>query len=411
MSKSTKHKAKQKRGNTKSRRKPLARGSADMTISAATCWNGGTFAQQVTEKLSIEGSARQGQSDQKQQNPETATETENNDKEQYQVSPAAAKDWITVASVLLPTVITVETAVVSILNQTHNYLTILISYVSFVTLIFLTHMLLTHKIWRQEEHRKPLRIFSFVMVLIGTVICLFLTWPNPLRQNDEQNRIANLNKQADAADNVSNPQKVFTIRELNSIMLPVYPQPLLYVYNHSFYLTGGPSERFIAPIGFAVNIEVVNNRPTPTKIHSYAAELETGVNSWTPLNRLPTIEPNDIYFDESGDLKRCVKFDFKHDLFDKVARQKTLLSGDTLDGWMFFEWPVELHSNKTLHNVRIRLQNSQGEIEETVINILSDNNNSERGMSLINTGGFGVKDPRAQKEDLSSLLLRPFDSE
>jgi hypothetical protein len=318
--------------------------------------------------------------------------------------------WFYIATGALPLLFSFGLAVFGLFYQSHYILAILGLFVSIAISLFILYLLLQQHKWKEKHHSKPLRN-SFLM--IGTILllgCIVAMIQHTIRPQASK-PAPNTKEQEGTVSSSSNAHKVFTIKAINYIMLPVYPQPLLYVYRYSPFLTGSPPERAIAPIGLAINLEVVNDRPTATKVQSYVVELETGTNEWTRINRLPTIEPHDIYFADGGSFKSCVKFEFKPYLFDVVALQKTLLPGDSLDGWMFFEWPVELHANNKLRNARISVQDSQGETEEAIINILSDENNNERGVSLINEGSFGVKEPEAKKEDLSSLPTRPFESE
>ena len=188
------------------------------------------------------------------------------------------------------------------------------------------------------------------------------------------------------------------------MMLPAYPQPLLYDYRHSYSLTGSPSERAVAPIGLALNLEVINNRPTATKVRSYFAELETGVNEWTRLGRLPMAEPRGIYLAE-GRPGRYVNLDFRPGYFDAVAREKTLPPGGSLAGWVFFEWPPELRGDRRLRNFRVRVENSQGETEEAVFNLPARGGGGQ-GAEPLDAGGFGAAGPG--RTDLTGVPIRPF---
>lgn len=345
-----------------------------------------------------------------QQLPQTQAQAENSNKEQQQISLSdITTGWFPIAVVVLPVLVSFGLSAVSIFYHSHFILAILSLFVTIASFLFVVYLLLRQHKWKKDHHFKPLRNSFLVIGAIVLLGCLVIV-VRQTRQPKAPKPTLNANKQVSTVSSPLNAHKVFDIKKLNLIMFPVYPQPLLYVYTYSPYVTGLPSERVIAPIGLAINLEVVNDGPTATKIESYAAELDTEPNEWTRINRLPMTKPHDIYFADGNSLKSCVKFEFKPNIFDVVALQKTLLPGDSLDGWIFFEWPIELHANKKLHNIRIRVQNSQGESEEAIFNVLSDDNN-ERGVSLINEGSFGAKGLKAKREDLSSLPIRPFESE
>jgi hypothetical protein len=346
-----------------------------------------------------------------EKNPKTNSETKRASAHQEGVSvsdrgrrPAAIKGLELVGATGL------ALALYLITIASHKISSILILFISlssFVLAVYLTWLPSLKKAVKRRR-LKIKRNFLLTETLVAILCFSFPLWSGRNEQHAKSEPPSSPVPMLPVAPLILSNQKAFQIRHHGFVMFPVFPQPLLYTYSFSSYLFSSSPDKFIAPVGLAVNVEVLNTRPTTTKVQSYEAELETDINQWTPIKRLPMTEPHDIFFVEGDSLKSCVKLDFKPHIFDMVASQKNLSPGESLDGWMFFEWPPELHENKKLCNVKVRLKNSQGEMVETVINVLS---NDEPGESSLNEGSFGPTDSKTKTVDLSSLLIRPFSNE
>ena len=187
-----------------------------------------------------------------------------------------------------------------------------------------------------------------------------------------------------------------SIRYHTSLLLK-YPGPLVYVYK------SGLGE-LIAPIGYAVNVEVINNRPTPTKISSYL--LDAGIGSeWVRLPNLNVMNPFDVFWVNHSDLRNCSRLDFRQNGFDIKARGNSIASGESIKGWMFFEWPLELRTDlPRINKIRINIENIQG---EKVSSILETSNIQDSGVSSLG-GAELVVMPKSENEDLSRLKIVPF---
>lgn len=342
-----------------------------------------------------------------QQSPEAAPQTENDTQKQKQ-GASVDKDWLPAVVILLPVVISLGTFAAGIFFQHRYLLSMLITFLTIVIFLWLTYVAL-RGLRALEPYRWLVRLCASAIGVAALAMLLAVTsdeWGGP---NTAPPQPADTGISERHASSPPAPSEVFTIRKLNFIMLPTYPQPLLYAYSRASFISDAPAERYVAPVGLALNVEVVNDRATATKVQSYSVELEDDAGGWTRINRLPMTEPRNVYFAEGDGLKECFKFDFKSNIFDVVARQKNLAPGESIDGWMFFEWPPELRENSRLRNIRVRMENSQGETEEAVFKILRDDDEAEG--DPIDSGAFGVKDQHIRAKDLSGLSVRPFSGE
>ena len=363
-------------------------------------------ARKTVEKIVSEFLLKYFRNSHKNQDAETASQNEDQNQQQQQVTTAPRKDWFSVANSVVPLFITLVTAWVSNFFLHRYRLSILLTLLTVLISLFFTQLVLRKYIWKEKRHNKPMFFVSFGITGASLVAALVLMGLDRPKEPERQSPTTDVGSQGGVATNPTPTPSAFTVRLLNSVMIPVYPQPLIYVYSYSEDITGTSSDRVIAPIGLAINIEVVNNRSVSTKVRRYADDLETGADTWTRIVTLPTTEPHDIYWVTGPNHKSCVKFDFKPNLFDVAALQRTLSPGESLDGWMFFEWPPEFRNNNRLRNVRIRLENSKGEVTEALFN--DDKNEPNQGMDLINKGVFGATGQKSKVEDLSSLPLRPY---
>jgi hypothetical protein len=191
----------------------------------------------------------------------------------------------------------------------------------------------------------------------------------------------------------------FILRHKGAVVLSDFPQPLLYEYGN----------KTAAPIGLAINIEVINNQSIKTKIIQYFAEIQTPDGHWHRALSLPMSPPHTIYFLNLRRTDMAIKCGFGPAIFDAIADNKTLDPGEPLEGWAFFEWPVELrHTTVLVRKVKLSVKNAQDESTETIF----DGNNLppvEPGASLIDNGGvFCDGTPPRDQIDLSSWTIRPL---
>lgn len=209
------------------------------------------------------------------------------------------------------------------------------------------------------------------------------------------------NPQMGEASKYSNTQRFFFIRHRGALFLPDYPQPFFYVW-------GSTLVRRLAPIALAQNIEVVNNRNTITKIVGYTADAEVGPGKWVRLVSLSMQPPHEIYWpNDRTTLRRCIRFSFRPAMFDTAAADRLMQPGESIVGWMLFEWPPELRTrrdlNEKIQRIRIRIENSQGETEEAVLKMREE---PETGRADVGSQDFGVA-PGATEIDLSDIPIRP----
>ena len=193
----------------------------------------------------------------------------------------------------------------------------------------------------------------------------------------------------------SEPENPFHVR-YHTALVANYPGPLVYLYDSKL-------GKRLAPVGYAVVLEVLNNRATATKIHGYVVDIAVG-NEWVRLPNLQALNPNEFFWIDNGNLKTCTRLDFTQTSFDMQARDRTLQPGESVRGWMFFEWPPELRSSEAprFRQLRIQLENAQGERQATVVNT---DQPQESGTSLL--GGGAVYMPPQQKTDLSNVPILP----
>lgn len=213
-------------------------------------------------------------------------------------------------------------------------------------------------------------------------------------------------------------QEIFSIRQNYFVFFPVYPQPLVYVYKESPLLYDGSNEEFVAPVGIAFNIEVTNLKPNPIRIRAYAANLQMEDGSWSRIYSLPTDLKHKLYLDESGSFERCRELEFEPNLFDRQAKSKTLMSGESVGGWIFFEWSPELRTNRKIRKLKLEIESTQNETSYVVFDFLSDETSlstrkslvDEKGASDFFSGEVKIKNENGF-EDLSRLPIRPYRNE
>ena len=93
-------------------------------------------------------------------------------------------------------------------------------------------------------------------------------------------------------------------------------------------------------------------------------------------------------------------------MIDVAATDKVLESGESLEGWVFFEWPSELRrSGVSTLKLRLTVKNVQNETAEAVLNM--EKTEQEPGVSLYGGGGIG-RGMDTPEEDLSKYPVRPY---
>lgn len=353
-------------------------------------------------------STSQGGNQREQQHPQANTQPEDGDVAEHGVTPVKAMP-ASVAIVIkcLEVLAAITGLAAGILWGTSHHLFFSVSIFITVTALVSALCLFWAQKWREgPRYRTPLIAFTFLVALALTSVVCWKTY-EMLASN------AAAAKKPDSSP--APPPSPFIIRERTSVLLPGFPQPLLYVYSSSDFVVGEPTEKFIAPVGLAINLEVINGKNAPAKIQSYVADLEMGDGSWERVFSLPTQAPHRLYFDVGFDFKKCVELDFTPHLFDVVAGERTLLPGESLNGWVFFEWSREVREKRGFRRVRIRVENLQNESAEAVFdfsgNPAQETGRDGRGVSLLNAGAFRAKYSGKPPEYLSRLPIRPFRSE
>jgi hypothetical protein len=187
--------------------------------------------------------------------------------------------------------------------------------------------------------------------------------------------------------------KVFFAR-LHVVVEIQYPGPLAYTYNNAF----------IAPVGLAMALEVVNTRPTMTNIYAYDVDIDAN-GQWNRVFSLPLLDPLSLFWVNHGDFHNCSRLDFRDNGFDVLARGKNLQAGESVRGWIFLEWPQPMRkSMPEFSKVRLRIESVQGE-RDTLI--LPSPTPWQAGESLLGGGEWQVASPN-EKTDLSHLGILPY---
>lgn len=174
------------------------------------------------------------------------------------------------------------------------------------------------------------------------------------------------------------------------------------------------------PIGLALNIEVTNEKSTPTLVRAYAGSLEMEDGSWSRIYSLPTDLEHALYDANGFSYEKCYRLEAEPNLFDRVAKSKILTPKETISGWVFFEWSPELRDNRKIRRLKLEVENTQGEAVHSVFDfiVLMNETNDRSGKSLASEKGAGdlykselrIKS-RSGSEDLSRLQIRPFSPE
>jgi hypothetical protein len=256
-------------------------------------------------------------------------------------------------------------------------------------------------IWETAWSRGAKCVVAFVFVVIacysGAVI---------LRKKGDKSLTTLFTHKEDTVRVIPQPSishrkdEVFLIHHKGAVAFGDYPQPFLYEY--------GVPTALLAPIGLAVNVEIINNRPTKTKVKSYVADIQTPDGKWHRILSLPMSPPRTIYYLNRRDITRGMKCEFDPANFDAIAVSTTLDLGQPLEGWMFFEYPAELRrSTVFVKTLKLSITNIQNEIAEAVF----DQDKAPKpqlGESAIDSNAVWCHGKPGQRIDLSSVPIKPL---
>jgi hypothetical protein len=128
------------------------------------------------------------------------------------------------------------------------------------------------------------------------------------------------------------------IRQVSVINIGAYPGPFLFKYRSI------KGEK-IAPIGYMAFIEVTNIGEIMTRITSYELKLKIK-NKWVKIPNLSVSNPLDVYYAVNV-ISKCINLDFRENSFDINAMNREIKKGESVRGWVFYEWPKELRNIST----------------------------------------------------------------
>lgn len=178
------------------------------------------------------------------------------------------------------------------------------------------------------------------------------------------------------------------------MMVFAYPGPLVYRY------TAKPGQ-LLAPVGLAAVVEVTNKRPTAARVFSYVVDAPIK-GQWTRLHNLQALNPRGFFWIGNNNFKAATQLDFSDNSFDIKARDQTLQPGESIQGWIFIEWPAELRARvPDVRQLRVTIENSHGERQ---ISTLASPTAQEAGESVIAGGSWHVL-PKAA--DLTGVPVMP----
>lgn len=218
-----------------------------------------------------------------------------------------------------------------------------------------------------------LRSIQFWGFIIGSVIILISTVASF--------RIEGLKD----SKTVRNP---LLIRQISIMTSTSYPGPWLYQYHSSL------GEK-LASIGLMCFIEVTNLDEVSTRITSYELKIKIG-NKWSRIPSLTVLNPLNLFF--GTDLTKCTRFDLTGNGFDINAMTTEIEKGESVRGWVFFEWPKELRNvNTDIEIYQYSLVDKQQRQSQIEINKVKGN---PIGSSQIDVGTLKIHEKNV---DISSL--------
>ncbi|MBI2361283.1 MAG: hypothetical protein HYV04_20650 [Deltaproteobacteria bacterium] len=190
-------------------------------------------------------------------------------------------------------------------------------------------------------------------------------------------------------------QEPFFVR-IHTAMTFGYPGLLVYRYKSKF-------GDLLAPVGFAVVVEVTNKLSSAARIVDYFVDMKVD-DRWVRLPNLQALNGTEFFWINNGNFQTATRLDFRENGLDAQARLLTLQPGESVKGWMFFEWPPELREKAPLTGgLRITLENSHGQ-RQTLL--LSSPKPQEPGGSSLAGGEWHVM-PKDYAADLSGLRVLP----
>lgn len=174
-----------------------------------------------------------------------------------------------------------------------------------------------------------------------------------------------------------------------------YPGALMYLYDSSL-------GKRLAPVGYAMVMEVTNISQTIARVQAYTVDIPVN-GEWIRLPNLRAVDPTAFFWAKNGDLRNVRRIDFQANGFDPQARNKSLQPGEGIKGWVFLEWPPELRDTSPKFD-RIRLQIDDA-IGRRTVATLDTEIAEEPGESLLG-GGELIVGPQ-ESLDLSKTPILP----
>ncbi len=111
--------------------------------------------------------------------------------------------------------------------------------------------------------------------------------------------------------------------------------------SHLVYAHSTKDGRCITHVGLAAHVEVVNMGNRIARVRAY--RLKCLVNGrWRTFPVLTVLNPATLFWVADGDLKKSIRL--RVSTFDEESANTQLEPGQSIRGWMFFEWPKDLRS-------------------------------------------------------------------
>jgi hypothetical protein len=110
--------------------------------------------------------------------------------------------------------------------------------------------------------------------------------------------------------------------------------------NSLFWMGYNPD--FLCPVAVLMHIRLTNHLPTPLLIESFVVEGHKGTR-WKKLLRIDTISGS-LFSVADGDFVHSTPFNLNPNALDRNVKDKNIPSGETVNGWSFFELKEPLHS-------------------------------------------------------------------
>jgi hypothetical protein len=152
-------------------------------------------------------------------------------------------------------------------------------------------------------------------------------------------------------------------------------------------------------------VEVVNLKPLMANVNSYMLDIDVNAQ-WKRLYHLSAIGPLSLYFALDDGYKECVRIHNEKNAFDIRASAKGIQPGEKLEGWMYFEWPLELRKAvPRIGRLQMHLESSTGEKESHIINFGQQSQTKAGEGSLGNT--FLEVEGKKKTYNLSRLKIVP----